>query len=372
MALKGVLNRGWHLFKPRADAGVRRAVLEAAAQRFNGSAELPPGLGPFSVAPCRGDMDPDRSYGQIRATSSGDPSAFELRCIIRQDPKPDAYTSKADRDDDDARDMREAIKDAREHVKADMSPLAAEVRRVVAEAIAPTMGSTDPVQLIAIGGSGNPFGGMYVSVDLETVGHDLRPGVDRCSGVLGERLSGDLDACVTEHVRLESLRREALAAGIPGWIDGAAVRILGSSGLGLGRLFDLLTRNTLVEMSGAIEGRPRQRVALRWLSGVISGVVGEGRDDAHYDRGLLSIRDPHLPETLLMALPGRPLGNLVEQPLIPPHPIIKRLFERNGRLQVEVDETVIPITPAMMQIPAISQRPPGAPPAKRRSARRDC
>jgi hypothetical protein len=269
------------------------------------------------------------------------------------EPKPQAYSSRTDRDREAEQDQLHAIKDAHVFAQAELARLAADTRDMVTEALAHTAGLATPIRLIAIGVDLSvPVGGAYVSVDLATIGQDLMIDVDRSSGTVGERLRCELDDIVTEHVRLEQVQRKAAAAGISGWIDGAAIRILALSGLGLIRLLELLTRSSSVEMSASIGGRVRQRVQLRWLDGVVSGVVGCPRDEVHYARGVFSIRKPNIPDTLLAALPGRPLGNLVGHPLIPSDPVIRSLSERRDRLVVEVDEAVTAITPGMSQAQA--------------------
>ena len=350
MSRRNGLKPGWRLFKPKADALTRRASLEIAADQLNQSVEVPSSFGTFSVVPCRDDLEYRRSYGQVGATAASDPLGFQLRATLRFRDRRPAFAPNSERAEDEMREMRNTLEEIGALDIEAAAHTAVLVNSIVERAIAPSAQLADPVRMVGLGGCPTPLGWqLYVTVDLMTVGPDLQFGIDRVSSVEIGRLEADLARCVAHHLRLESIRRTAAAAGIVGWIDGTATRILDASGLELPSLIERLRRTSFVQLSGTIGDRPRLQVELRWQDGIVSGTLRRQQDGVNYSRGLLKMNPFRAPETIMMALPGRRLDALLTHPLVPTDAIITDIREHWDGLHVTVDEEVTPITTGMLQ-----------------------
>lgn len=347
---------GWYLCKLQGDAPTRQVELAAAATLLNGRSGPLPGLGPFLASPSRFDFKALRGVGDGRAALTAEPVGFQFHATLRHVGINEISDPLAE-DEQRKWEDKWIAKDAQLFVVVDRRPVAAALRAMVERVIAPAAGLPEPVRLISLGGRPTRVDDdLCLTVCVSTVGHDFNVDVESITSSSIPGLEVRLEAAVAEHGRLAALRSQAQAAGIWGWIDGAAANILASSGLGVPKLLDLLRRSSLVELTYAAGGGSRPRVALRWLDGVVSGSIGSRwGDEVRYKRGSLIISDPKLPQTLMLALPGRPLGSLLGHPIIPAEPIITGVRTHDGWLHVDLDERPTPIT-ADMLVPSATSR----------------
>jgi hypothetical protein len=196
---------------------------------------------------------------------------------------------------------------------------------MIDKSLRPASGGLVPPRLVAIGLT--PFGGgrgigFSTTVDVEVLGRDLKPGIDRIKDSDHEELEGKLARLVEEHLKRERVRNLAIASRAMGWIDEAALLILDASGFSRSKAISLLREQRLLEFDFGGDDGGGFQAALYWDDGVIKGDIESFIEGWRFEADELTITNHGLPQTILLSCPGRRLGEIVDIPFVPADALI--------------------------------------------------
>lgn len=312
--------------KPRIDPVSRQAELDAVVSLGNERRYGIEDLGPFSVAPARSDSD-YTYFTQIRAVPLSF-NGYEFRFDM-----PPGEFGEYDFGDEVETMLKEAAGFCR---LGDLSEFIGTVKAMIAERIAPASRCLDSLRLIAIGVQFNLADGSFGLVaDLERLGRDLKPGIDRITGRDLMTLEDKLTSFVAEHLERAKLRVSAAASRAVGWIDAAAVNIVEASGIAISDAIARLRGQQTVEFTFIADGAEHS-AALHWDNGVIRGEI-DGVDGLWTLSGeLMKMLNPGLPEVIFTAWAGRRFGEVVESRFIPADAIVTGTWSVGEWIYVEM------------------------------------
>ncbi|MFA5990320.1 MAG: hypothetical protein WC803_12045 [Sphingomonas sp.] len=312
---------------PRLDPVARQAeiaqVLAAATEAMPRSVMRK--LGRLSVAEALEDDD-QAYFLQIRSEpigTSGVEFRFPLPAFRSDEPD-------VDRKVGELVEAATAIVRATKPLKAFSQIIRENAQRVIGSAT----DGISPLQIVAIGARPTPTG-IETTIDLRTLGADLRVGVHRVSETDTDRLDRKLRQLVETHLRCQTELARVTVAGGTGWIDDAALGVIGMAGLDPTAVLRMLKIQRDVEFrfgDGATG-------AVYWEDGTIRGHIVSRGPASHYrlDGDLLTVNAKGLPATILAALVGRRLRNVVDIECIPHSALITGTEQRGDMLKLTME-----------------------------------
>ena len=310
--IEAVSDKSFRFTEPRIDPAARQAKLEAVLEIANGSPDQPKRLSKFSIASARDD-DASTYFTQIRAKPGKGFGGCEFRFNM---PACDPFNMEVNHT---AKELLEAA-----HLFLGIPAVgryAILIRKAVLKILEPTTKDLFPVKLLAIGYVTNNASSP-LAVDVEMLDRDLAMRMHRISGADIEHVEDKLAKEVAKHVFRAKLRCQATASRAIGWIDDAALRILDASGLSRSDAIAYLRRDRWVEFYfGGSDGYDLT-AALYWEDGVIKGDVEDNKDAWRFEADMLVVHKTHIPETVLVAWPGRRFGDVIEHRFIPSDAIV--------------------------------------------------
>jgi hypothetical protein len=158
--------------------------------------------------------------------------------------------------------------------------------------------------------------------DFERLGRDLKLGIDRITGHDLDAFEAQLLESVAQHLKRAKLRTAAAASRAIGWIDDAALNILDSSGISRAVGLELLREREGIEFHFGGEDGFDQFATLFWEDGIIKGEVDGVGEAWRFCGDHVTMKDPGLPQTILVAWIGRRFGDVVENRFIPADAIV--------------------------------------------------
>jgi hypothetical protein len=214
------------------------------------------------------------------------------------------------------------------------------VREMATQAIERATGGIAAMRIVAVGVTPElPGAAMRSTIDVEMLGCDLRPGIDR----VVEQDIGRLEEKLTKLVDLHLVRRKALAearvAEATGWIDGAARLILREAGLDLAEMVRRLAAESEVEFYFGGEEGYDLTGAVYWVDGTIKAFVEDRTRGAIFrlQTDQLTIEMPNIPATVIASLTGRRLRDVIDLRFIPETAIIVDVQESGVWLYLDLE-----------------------------------
>lgn len=331
--------------EPRVEPVARRAELATIVTLVNERRRGMKRLGEFSIAPARHDND-QMYFAQIRATPSSGFGGCEFRSNLpARDFGQEEPSKIADRILTAAR-VFNTLTGIGKYIRLN--------RQIVDEVIEPARTGLHPMKVVAMGLVLDGYSDTSkVCVDFETMGRDLSVGIDRVVAHDIDDLEDSLRRYVTRHVRRAELKTLAMASRAVGWIDEAALRILDGSGLPRAEAIERLRREECIEFNFGGEDGYDLAAALYWEDGVIRGDIENFRERWSFEGDRLKLLECPLPETVLMAWPGRSFGAVAEHAFVPRDAIVTSVDHGNG------DWTYIDMVTGMIPVDADSGLPRG-------------
>lgn len=312
--LSAAATAGPHIDGPRIDPTQRSGELQAVLDIANASRAKLRTIGPFSVAPAR--ADDDRSYfAQIRAQPKRATEGLEFRYDMpaaRMDRQDVATTA---RTLTDAARTFDGLEDRRRLFKG--------IKQMAGGVLAPASSGLSPMRFLAGGITLLDGDGFTNTVDVEMLGPDLTIGIERVTHFDMATVEERLEELVDKHLIRSKLRAQAIASRALGSIDDAALRILEIAGISLAEAVGHLRQRQELSFSfGGNEGYDFY-AAVTWCDGVIRGQVQPlGKADWAFEGDLLMIHELKLPETVIHALAGRRIGEVITHAFIPADALI--------------------------------------------------
>ena len=220
------------------------------------------------------------------------------------------------------------------------------IRESAEEIVAPAIGGIAGMRVVAIGIT--PFcppNDFQVTIDVAMIGDDLTLGIERVTENDIDLLEDKLAELVTKHVARRKLLAQAKVAGVSGWVDDVALRVIDAAGFDRAEILGMMRTQSQIEFSfGGDEGYDVSG-ALYWGDGVIWGAAERRQRGANFElnANVLRIEKVGLPETIISALIGRRLRELVDLALIPESALIIGVAESEEwlHLELEIGRTVI-------------------------------
>ena len=224
---------------------------------------------------------------------------------------------------------------AREHIARDVEA----TRREAQSALDAIRHPAIPARIAAIGvGARSAASGDATFVDLEMLGADLRLGVDRVRPMYGD-LRRELDEHLAAHSRRADRLDEHLANGHRGAVQRSALLLMQLVGMELSFALQFLrSRREMRFMFGR-----KQSGYLSWFDGeLISGFTDRGSGLWMTSR-TLGFRSS-LPMTAIIASVGRPVGDILEHPLVPAEATVVDASEEAGEVRLTLDVPMVPLS----------------------------
>ena len=325
--------QGPHFRDPKVDPVLRRAEIDeviAAATAAMPKATMRK-LVRLSFASAADDDD-HSSFGQIRSEPIG-ASGLEFRF-----PMPARDTGRRDLDRLVTSLVEAAVAIARASSK--LTKYVDLVREAAEEAIGPATGGISAMRVVAIGVTPElPGVGMRTTVDVEMLGCDLRPGVERATYHDFDGIERRLKELALKHVERRTALAQARVAGATGWIDDAVPLIAAEAGIGLADLVSRLRDQPDVEFYfGGEEGYDLTGAAY-WVDGTIRGFVEDRTRGATFrlQTDQLTIEANGLPATIVADLVGRRLREVVDLRFIPTSALIVDVHESGDWLYLDLE-----------------------------------
>ena len=288
-------------------------------------------LGTLSFAVAK--EDDDCSYfGQIRSEPIGS-SGLEFRF-----PMPARDTGKKDLNRVAAQLVGAAITVVR--VASKVNKHTGMVREMAEQVIARGTGGIASMRIVGIGITPElPGFTMRSTIDVEMLGSDLEPSVDRVVEHDFDSLEAALVTLVDRHLARRKALAQARVGGVIGWIDDAASITLEAAGVDVGEILRMLSVDPEVEFSFGGEHGYDTTAAFFWVDGTIKAFV-ENRTRGSTFRlrsDQLAIEMPNVPATLLASLVGRRLRDVVDLRFIPETAIIVDMQESGEWLYLDLE-----------------------------------
>ena len=324
---------GPHIDAPRVDPAVRQAeigyILSAANSALS-KATLKK-LGGLSLAGARDDDD--SSYvAQIRSEQIGKPGC-EFRFPLRA-----RDTGRKSLDATVADLVGEAERFAK--VASKLQPFVSMIRERAEEIVAPAIGGIARMRVVAIGITPfYPANDFQVTIDVAMIGDDLTLGIERVTENDIDLLEEKLAELVTKHVARRKLLAQAKVAGASGWVDDAALRVIDAAGFDRAEILGIMRTQRQIEFS--FDGDEGYDVsgALYWEDGLIWSAAERRQRGANFglNANVLTIEKVGLPETIITALIGRRLREVMDLALIPESALIIDVAESEEWLYLELE-----------------------------------
>jgi hypothetical protein len=324
---------GPHIDAPRIDPAARRAEIDYMLSAAN--AKLPKAtlkkLGGLSLAPASEDDD-SFYFAQIRSGLIGK-SGCEFRFSI-----PARDTGRRDLDTTIARLVGDAGWFA--NVASGLRPVVSNILKMAEETIAPAIGGIARMRVVAIGMTPiDSRSDFKATIDVEMLGRDLTPGIERVTDDDTDRLNEKLAELVAKHLARRKLLAQAKVAGASGWVDDAALRIIDAAGFDRAEILGMMRTQREIEFSfGGKEGHDISG-ALYWQDGVIRSFAERRKRGATFglEGSVLGIEAVGLPGTIIADMIGRRLREVVDLALIPKSALIVDFTESEGWLYLELE-----------------------------------
>jgi hypothetical protein len=338
----------FHIDLPKIDPAERSAEIDrviAIATAAIPKAQMKK-LGRLSFAQARDDDD-HSYFGQIRSEPLG-ACGLEFRF-----PMPARETGHQDPEQVAAKLAESAVCIARE--SRGLKKFAALMREVVDEAIESAKGGIAELRVIALGVTpGRSAEQLKVTIDVEMLGDDLTTGIERVTELTDggglDRLQERLKELCAKHVERRKALARAKVAGVSGWIDDSALRILDVSGLGRSAALAMLRLDRQVDFRFGGERGYELMGGVYWEDGVVCGYV-ESRERGkafRLEAGVLTIESNQLPATIVASLVGRHLGGLIDIDFIPGNALITEVGESGEWLYLRLEIGTTPIEEAVV------------------------
>lgn len=318
---------------PRIDPAVRQAEIDYILAVA--SAALPKTalrkLGGLSLAAASED-NAQSYFAQIRSEPIGS-SGCEFRF-----PIPARDTGRQDLDATVVQLVEAASRFAKTGPK--LRKYATMIRDIAEEAIAPTIGGIASMRVAAVGVTPVYSGGeIYTTIDIEMMGCDLTPGIERVTERDVDRLEEKLAKLVATHLARRKALAQAKAAGATGWFDDAALRIIDAAGFDRSEVVSMLRTQRDIEFSyGGDDGRDISG-ALGWEDGVIEGFAERRYNGGMFrlDGRVLTIETKGLLAVVIADLIGHRLREVIDLQLIPENALIVDVSESGEWLYLELE-----------------------------------
>lgn len=215
------------------------------------------------------------------------------------------------------------------------------VRTMATEAIGRHDHCGSPPQILAIGLEPVPDPGVLVRfaavVDLAVLGPDLAPRTIRVRRFTHDHLISALNEALILHAKRAKILCRHLKRGSACWIEDTTLRLIEMAGLTRSELQRYLRTYDYFTLKFDFG---RQWGCIEWRDGVLACDAHSRKSSYLLKNNSLTLHQ-HFPETLMMGLKGRKLGELVAHDWLPPDAVIKGAVKnRNGtRLPLKVGRT---------------------------------
>lgn len=324
------------LKRDRSMTDRRLAAFGALAEFATRSPDRPKGLGEFSVAATAGDTD-FFAYPQIRAAPIRRSHGLEFRYSVG------LHAMRVTRPFKFAPHL---LASANAFVcLTNLKPKAVRLREIATRGLGAAGERSVPMRLVALGVEPVlPHDNLLLYViDFETLGDNLNPSFDRVAETNLATLESKLSEKVARHIFRDDLRSQVMSVGGIAYIDELALRVIDASDVTRAEAIQLLATTRRLEFDASDEKSQTRHAELFWSDGVLRATVGSGSDDWQCRSSSMSFKPPAIPDTIMDALPGRPLGVLVQHPLLPTAAIIRALHPYDGQLLVDIDMGILVI-----------------------------
>lgn len=214
----------------------------------------------------------------------------------------------------------------------------AEVRRIAAGIIGPASEGAWPMRVTAIGVTPYQDGDEFeTTIDVAMLGSDLRPQVTRVGDPDLAGLATLLRHFTATHAARVDAFAEATAAGVRGRVDQTALRVAARAGVPIGMALEHLETSRQISLLHGGEDADDVADMLFWDDGVVRAAAENmpGAPVFQLEGQVLGI-PRGLPDTVVAALPGRRLREVVDLALIPETSLIVDVREDLGWLRLRL------------------------------------
>ncbi|MBB4155051.1 hypothetical protein GGQ80_002968 [Sphingomonas jinjuensis] len=337
----------FHIDPPQIDPAKRKAELERIIEIATAALTKTQirKLGGLSFAAARDDDD-HSYFGQIRSEPIG-ASGVEYRF-----PVPARKTG-----DRDLVLVAAALVGGATHMaraERGLKKIGAGYRDLAEAAIEAGRGGIAEMRVVAIGATpGKTAEELKMTVDVEMLGDDLMPGIERVSEFADahglDRMEERLKGLAAKHVERRNVLARAKVLGSTGFIDDSALRVLDISGFGRAAALELLRSDRQVNFSFGGETGYDMTAGVYWNDGVVRGYV-ENRERGstfRLEAMVLLLESNGLPDTIKAGLLGRHLGEAIDFRFIPGNALITGVEESGDWLYLTLEIGTSPIETAI-------------------------
>jgi hypothetical protein len=318
-----------------SDTDARAAKLTAIAEFANLSERKPHEFGPVSISSTI-DIEERAPFVQFSTTTSSSAGDTEIRVFMSIDSI-DSIIPAVCADDlvDVLLRLRHPLGDA---------PGIAELHLIIGRILARTAGIS-PARILGTGVTTRDTDyGCTITTEIGTLGHDLVSRPERIIAWTFSELEDLLDDLVVKHNARQMLLTEAASTQAIGWINAAALRLVDASGMGRSKVIQHLQGQDRLLFRFDDDAGRSCSAGLYWYEGIIFGDAEYAGADWYFEGTRLSIERALPPETTLVAMVGRRIGEVVDQNLVPPAATITAVEILSAKgFQIDLAIEAIPI-----------------------------